>query len=188
LIVPYLDVEIKRGDTTPRQLMEYRSGWWMKRKVNGECIALDSEKRECKIYKDRPKECRDFTPDHPICKLLKKSEVNVMITHHPIKGRCVIAVRPFKKSERIETNHVLIFPILPSNNKLMDWAMEWNKKEDAIALGNINLLNHSKKPNVTVKNNYRAKTKSIYAVRNIKKGEELVTNYECPLWFKPCKG
>ena len=33
---------------------------WMKRKTNGECIALDSDTGHCTIYSDRPQVCKDF--------------------------------------------------------------------------------------------------------------------------------
>jgi len=75
---PYLDVKVVKDDETPGELTEYREwfgdaaevGFWMRRKKNGECIAFDSAKRECKIYSVRPEECRAFTQAHPLCKEL----------------------------------------------------------------------------------------------------------------------
>jgi len=73
---PYLDVEVFGYDNVPLQFKEYRLGgtenkesWWLKRKSNGECVFLNWSK-ECSIYEFRPKECREFTQDHEVCKFL----------------------------------------------------------------------------------------------------------------------
>jgi SET domain-containing protein len=61
--------------------------------------------------------------------------------------------------------------------------MEWTEGTEAIALGNINLLNHSVLSNVSLTNDFVNLTKSIHAKRDIKLGEELTLNYDCKLWF-----
>ena len=81
LSVPYLDVHVLESDKTPSDLVEYRSwrgkatelGFWMKRKENGECIALESVTRDCLIYDLRPEECRVFDQSHPVCDALLRS-------------------------------------------------------------------------------------------------------------------
>ena len=102
---------------------------------------------------------------------------------HPIKGRCVHAARDFKKGELIETNPVIVYGPLPEDHELQSWSMWWTEKEDAIALGNLNLLNHSTTPNVSLSDDHVKMTKTIYAKREISKGEELTLDYGCDLWF-----
>jgi Fe-S-cluster containining protein len=71
---PFLDVQLFERDYVPWHMAEYRGmKKWMKRKPNGECIALD-EKKECSIYSLRPMECRDFNQDHPLCKTLTQED------------------------------------------------------------------------------------------------------------------
>jgi len=74
----YLDIELFKEDCDkgiPPQMYELRIGgpddkliFWMKRKPNGECIAYRHDIPGCSIYNIRPKECRDFTPEHQICR------------------------------------------------------------------------------------------------------------------------
>lgn len=74
LIDPFLDVEIFDDDDIPPTLIEERYGYqnvftkWMKRRQDGSCIALNLKNMECTIYEKRPRECREFNYDHPICK------------------------------------------------------------------------------------------------------------------------
>jgi len=99
------------------------------------------------------------------------------------KGRCVIAERMFHYGECIMCNYVITTPI--KHEGFSDWIMEWNDYENAIALGHINLLNHSDDPNCMIRNDYEFMHKSLYALRDIKEGEELTVKYKCKLWFKP---
>lgn len=108
---------------------------------------------------------------------------NVIIAKDPKKGRMVIANRDFEKDEMIEYNHVLTYPFLPNEHPLLDWSMEWSDTEDALALGHINLLNHSEQSNVYLVNDFKEMTKTMYAKKAIKKDEELIINYDCELWF-----
>jgi SET domain-containing protein len=47
-------------------------------------------------------------------------------------------------------------------------------------------MNHCKHPNTCVSNKYKQKCKVAYAIKNIKKGDELTFYYQCsiPLWFE----
>jgi Fe-S-cluster containining protein len=60
---PFLDVELKEGDNIPSHLIDERG--FMKRKENGDCIALDND--ICSIYEIRPKECREFKRGCELC-------------------------------------------------------------------------------------------------------------------------
>jgi SET domain-containing protein len=72
---------------------------------------------------------------------------------------------------------------LEVGSKLLDWSMEWTDTEDALALGNINLLNHDENPNCRIENDFENMTKSVYSKRFINIDEELTIDYDCPLWF-----
>lgn len=107
------------------------------------------------------------------------------------KGRCVIATKDIAKDTLIEKNHCIVYKHIDDNKlysspNINDWSMFYSKTHDCIALGNINLLNHSKDSNVYINTNYKNKTKYMYARRFIKAGEELVVDYDVPLWFKEC--
>lgn len=69
---PYLDVEIFE-DKIPSKYLEFKkNSFYMKRKENGDCIAL--ENNLCSIYDSRPKECREFNQNHPLCKILLEAK------------------------------------------------------------------------------------------------------------------
>ena len=106
---------------------------------------------------------------------------------HPTKGRCVIATQCIQRDTLIMEDPVVIvgFDAISPGCPLDDYPIQWTKKHDCIALGLINLINHSKKPNVRWERNYRRKTLRCYATTRIKANEELVINYACKLWFKP---
>jgi Fe-S-cluster containining protein len=69
-VIKYLDVELFKKDleNIPINLREFRNNaWWMKRKSSNACIALNEKTKLCTIYSKRPKECRDFNQNHPVC-------------------------------------------------------------------------------------------------------------------------
>jgi hypothetical protein len=112
---------------------------------------------------------------------------NVVIIRHPLKGFCVLANTFFKKGGVIgETPVVSIeFDALNKKSTFNDYPMAWDDKNDVIALGFVNLLNHAEKSNVKLIR-YKSKMKMrAIAKRDIETGEELTIHYKCPLWFKP---
>lgn len=112
------------------------------------------------------------------------------------KGRGVFATRDFKKGEVVLRNEVVLYrgqsykerpPVLPDGSSTINaFTMFWSQRWDSIALGHINLMNHCKHPNTRLSNKYKQKCKVAYAIKNIKKGDELTFEYQCsiPLWFK----
>ena len=56
---------------------------------------------------------------------------------------------------------------------------------DVIALGVINLLNHSDTPNCMLENYVADRAIECWTTRPVKRGEELMFKYRCPLWFEP---
>ena len=92
----------------------------------------------------------------------------VKLVKHPVKGRCVIAIMDFKDGELIDSNPVIDFPIATGHKIFDQYAFEWLPGENCIALGFISLLNYSKTPNCSVKNDFDNKLKLCYAVKDIR--------------------
>ena len=106
----------------------------------------------------------------------------------PQKGRCVIANAFVHQGETVAFNHIVKAEVnlTPSSSVLNSYLMSWNDQFDCIALGVINLLNHSSdagKRNVSVERDFATETMTLVA-SDILEGEELLIDYEIPLWFE----
>lgn len=114
----------------------------------------------------------------------------------PGAGRGVFAKFAFKKGELIEECPVIEIAVHdPSNTNegtLITYFYYFGKiKERAnLALGFGSLYNHTYEPNATYTENYKEKTMSFVALKDIKSGEEITVNYnqgqkkdKKPLWF-----
>jgi hypothetical protein len=101
------------------------------------------------------------------------------------KGNCVVARRDIPRGKKIVVNPVvpLRFEDTRPSSKIDEYPMWWTRKLDCLAIGAINLLNHSSKPNVRLTRDYRRRLITCFARRKIRAGEELFINYACPLWF-----
>jgi len=108
--------------------------------------------------------------------------------------RGVFAKNKIKKGEIIEICPVIIIPYKEKNliNKtfLFDYYFEWgSRNQPAIALGYGSLYNHSYQPNAEYDQNTKKKIITFKAIKDIKPGEEIRTNYngdhdsEEELWF-----
>jgi uncharacterized protein len=104
----------------------------------------------------------------------------------PGKGRGVFASCDLPPGKLVLVNDVaLIEPdALKKTSKFNDYPMAWSRKYDAIALGPINMLNHSFSPNCRVERFSRERVMECWTVCAIRQGEELTIHYACPLWFK----
>ena len=97
-------------------------------------------------------------------------------------GRGIFASQSIKKGEVIEIAPVIVLPeeqALPLNfTDLSCYVFDWSKNRIALALGIISLVNHSsKKDNVDTKQNYKNNTIKLFAIKDIKKGEQLFLDY-----------
>jgi SET domain-containing protein len=111
------------------------------------------------------------------------------------KGRGVFTSIDLKKGDMIEVCQVIILPKveLPILHKtsLHDYYFLWGKDRDqcVIALGFGSLYNHSTNRNANFKIDMVDNTIDVYAIKDIKAGEEITFNYhedpgdQPPLWF-----
>lgn len=107
-------------------------------------------------------------------------------------GRGVFAKRNIKKGEIIEIAPVIIIKKdeweKMKNTILSNYVFRW-KQHKAIVLGYGSLYNHSYRPNAKYITNFNDQTIDFYARTNIKKGEEILVNYNgkpddlTPVWF-----
>lgn len=112
------------------------------------------------------------------------------------KGLGVFADEDIKKGEIIEKAPLLLMSMKEFEHiiktKLYYYFFEYTNKHFAIALGYGSLYNHSYTPNARYLYNYKNKHFKIIAISNIKKGEEILFNYnyypddQTPLddWYK----
>lgn len=111
-------------------------------------------------------------------------------------GRCICANQSFKPKNKIEICPLLILPkeqfkYIKKTN-LYYYYFEYTKKRVAIALGYGSLYNHSYSPNARYIFDYKNNNLEIIAIKNIKKGEEILFNYNyypndkspLPGWYK----
>lgn len=105
------------------------------------------------------------------------------------KGRCIIATRDYYSKTVILINPVLLIEVdaLAESSSFNAYPIRWTDTHNSIALGLINLLNHSEQPNCELICNYDDLTITLRAITDIKSGEELVIKYACELWFEPIK-
>jgi uncharacterized protein len=115
------------------------------------------------------------------------------------KGRGAVATRDIKAGEILDTAHVIIITAKEfeqiEKTVLFNYVFDWGDPEDmsvntlAIAMSPCEFFNHSYSPNARYRHDYEHKTIVFSAIKDIKKGEEIVVNYNCqpsdqsPLWF-----
>ena len=110
-------------------------------------------------------------------------------------GRGVFATANIKKGEVIEVCPIIAVP--KSQEKILrktlldDYVFPWaTKNQPAVVLGYGSLYNHSYDPNIEYDEDVKKKVMVFTALRNIKKGEELMSNYNGDwdskeeVWFK----
>jgi len=121
--------------------------------------------------------------------------MTICVKEAGVKGRGVFAARDFKKNETIETCHMIVLSrkersaIRPT--KLDNYYYDWGAGErgGAIALGFGSLYNHSYSPNAVFKKDFKKNILSFVAIKPIKKGEEIMVNYngdpkdQTRVWF-----
>lgn len=111
------------------------------------------------------------------------------------KGRGVFTTEDIPAGTRIETSPVLVLDhedtVLADRTFLHNYIFLWgeDESESCIALGFCSIYNHDYTPNCKYEMDFEEETMSIITRRVIKKGEELLINYngvptsKDPLWF-----
>jgi len=115
-------------------------------------------------------------------KHLKGLDMPFTIGMSPTLGiRGLIADRDIKEGQTIERCPVVFFPrseeVAMDQTVIGKYYFEWNKEKNAVCLGYGALINHSYTPNVYFGRSFRNNVLVFTAYRDIKKGEELVSNY-----------
>lgn len=98
------------------------------------------------------------------------------------RGRGVFALRDFKKGEIVESCPVLTFT--PTDRKNLEktpmshYIYPWRSTRGAsLSLGYGSIYNHSFFPNADWKQNFKTEEMEYIALKPIKKGEEILINY-----------
>lgn len=115
----------------------------------------------------------------------------------PQAGRGVFAKSAIKKGELIESCPVIEIPggdeASVNESMLVTYIYYLGKNKDRLrlALGFGSIYNHSYQPNAVYKENGRKKVIDFLAIKDIKKDDEIVVNYNQaspketnPLWFE----
>ena len=95
--------------------------------------------------------------------------------------RCIKASRNIKAGELIESCPIILLP--NSQQKYYDktvlasYDYDWDENNGAVVLGYCVLTNHSFSANAEYRRNFAKKCMEYYAVKNIKKDEEIYINY-----------
>ena len=123
-----------------------------------------------------------------ITRLKEKFTLHVKVNQSkylPFKTNGLFASKDFKKGETVEVCPVLKIDKKINNNTINEYIFKSNndKKHNLLAMGYCGLINHSKKDiNVKWYVSKNNKTIRFYCIKNIKKGEELLTNYGDNYW------
>lgn len=107
---------------------------------------------------------------------------SVIVKKSKLLGNGVFALKDFKKGEIIESAPVLTFS--PKERKILEktklnyYIYPWKSTRSAcISLGFGSLYNHSYEPNADWKQNFKKEIMEYRALKDIKKGEEILVNY-----------
>ncbi len=120
----------------------------------------------------------------------------ILVVAPSIKGgRGVFAAEDIASKTVIEISPVLVISSsdrkLVEKTALFDYIFEWGENRDkaCIALGYLSLYNHAYDANCEYEMDYETELMVIRTVRPIKKGKEVLINYNAtandvtPIWF-----
>lgn len=95
--------------------------------------------------------------------------------------RGMIATRDIKKHEILEQCPVICIPKKEQGalfqTILQNYYFDWTKTHCAIVLGYGSLINHSFSPNASYRCDYKHKCLVFYAIKVVKRGDEVLVNY-----------
>ncbi len=108
------------------------------------------------------------------------------------KGRGVVATHDCPAGTELERSPVIVVPDRDLIRRESDltvfdqYLLYWSDdpaRAAAMGAGLLMIYNHSRAPNVEFRTGPDPETMSVVALRNIAAGEELVYDYDTPLWF-----
>jgi hypothetical protein len=116
---------------------------------------------------------------------MNKKSMNIPVyvsISHILNGiRCIRAARDIKKDELIESSPIILIPRDEQDDMddmvLSSYTYDWNNTHGAFILGYCLLTNHSYTPNIIYTRDFEMLQMNYYALRDIKKDEELFVNY-----------
>ena len=121
---------------------------------------------------------------------------SLFMAESPAKGRGIFTNKLILANTIIEISPVIVMPaadrILLDKTLLHDYIFEWGKDKTqcCMALGFVPIYNHSYESNCEYFMDYSTETIMLKTVKNIKKGEEVLINYngdfddKTLLWFE----
>ena len=124
---------------------------------------------------------------------------NLFVAQTPDKGRGVFTSKFIKKGTVIEVSPMIVFGERDrekiNDTLIYEYYFEWGKRgrKGALALGFGSLYNHSYHPNARYNPDFDLNILEFEALRNIKVGEEITTNYnldpddDTPVWWEKDK-
>lgn len=112
---------------------------------------------------------------------MKYPILNISKSKIKAAGRGVFAGEDIKKAQIIEICPVLVvprkdYPIL-KKTIMRNYYFMWGKVTCAVCFGFGSMYNHGFNPNATYVKDIKGQNIKFVAVKNIKKGEEIIVNY-----------
>jgi uncharacterized protein len=106
----------------------------------------------------------------------------IIVKRTPKKGLGVFALKDFKEGEIIESCPALTFDSkgrkILEKTLLSHYIYPWRSTRGAaLVFGYGSIYNHSYSPNADWKQNFKTKSMVYRAIKTIKKGEEILINY-----------
>ncbi len=104
------------------------------------------------------------------------------------KGRGVFATAHIHRGELVERSPVDALSLADAETDALrhiHFAYGPDDNGSALGFGYLGLYNHSANPNITLDRHSSENEIEVYALREIKDGEELTYDYGVPLWFEP---
>jgi len=107
--------------------------------------------------------------------------MKIEVKKSQISGNGVFATTQILKDELIEVSNLIILEHneikFIDKTKLYNYYFSWPNNTAALALGFGSIYNHSYTPNCKYKKDLKNKTLGFYAIKKIKKGDEILVNY-----------
>tara|TARA_R110000744_G_scaffold165462_2_gene282586 strand:- start:178 stop:537 length:360 start_codon:yes stop_codon:yes gene_type:complete len=109
---------------------------------------------------------------------------DIELSNSNLGGLGVFATQDIKKDTIIETGIMSVLTNVDGNENPMLFTWSDDRTKWAIGSGYLHFYNHSDNPNIKKDGDLKNNKMIIYAIKDIKKGEELVGTYYSKKWRK----